>query len=161
MLNSGLLQQQRAYGQYQRVQAETATPGQLVLMLYQGCIRFAQRGRVALEEGNHEAARRHLLRAQDIVAELMGSLNLEAGDLAGNLLRLYEYLHRRLVQANIKRDPAAAAEVEELVRSLLPAWEEAIRQQPAAPRAAAVPAGYASAGVGPDKPALPGVSFSR
>lgn len=131
MLNGTQLQQ-RAYGQYQRVQAETASPGQLVLMLYQGCVRFTQRGRLALEEGRYDDARKHLLRAQDIVAELMGSLNLEAGDLASQLLRLYEYLHRRLVTANVKRDASAALEVENLVRSLLPAWEEAVRQQPGA-----------------------------
>lgn len=128
MLNGGAFNQ-RAYGQYQRVQAQTATPGQLVLMLYQGCIRFTVRGRQALEQQDWDDARTSLLRAQDIVAELMGSLNLEAGDLAGNLLRLYEYIHRRLVHANIKRDALAAQEVETLVRSLIPAWKEAIRKQ--------------------------------
>lgn len=128
MLNTPVHPQQ-AYGQYQRVQTETSTPGQLVLLLYQGCVRFVQRGRLALDAQDYDTARISLLRAQDIVAELMGSLNLEAGDLAQNLLRLYEYMHRRLVQANIRHDSAAALEVEELVRSLLPAWEEAVRQQ--------------------------------
>ena len=127
MLNNPAIHQ--AFGQYQRVQTETASPGQLVVLLYQGCIRFTQRGRTALEAGDTEAARASLLRAQDIVAELMSSLNLEAGELAVNLMRLYEYVHGRLVQANIRRDAMAAAEAENLVRSLLPAWEEAIRQQ--------------------------------
>ncbi len=127
MLNNRAIQQ--AYGQYQRVQTETASPGQLVVLLYQGCIRYTQRGRIALEDGDIETARTCLLRAQDVVAELMSSLNLEAGDLAINLMRLYEYVHGRLVHANIRRDATAAAEVEHLVRSLLPAWEEAIRQQ--------------------------------
>src|SRR5215203_4124640 len=109
---SGNLYQQRAYGHYQRSQVETSTPGQLVLLLYQGCVRFTQRGRVALEAGDVEGARVAFLRAQDIVAELMGGLNMEAGEIASNLFRLYEYLHRRLVEANVRRDVAAADEVE-------------------------------------------------
>ena len=150
MLNSALLQQ-RAFEQYQRVQTQTASPGQLVVLLYQGCVRFIGRARAAMAAEDYDTSRLNLLRAQDIVAELMSSLNLEAGDVAGNLLRLYEYMHRRLVQANIRRDHAAAAEVEALIRSLLPAWEEAARQQaqvtasvaPAAPPAP-VPAGPAA-----------------
>lgn len=128
MLNSAHLQQ-RGYGQYQRVQAETSSPGQLVVLLYQGCVRFTHRGRLALEASDWDSARVSLMRAQDIVADLIGSLNLEAGDVAVNLLRLYEYLHRRLVEANVRRDVAAALEVETLVRSLIPAWEEAVRKQ--------------------------------
>ncbi|HEU5317865.1 MAG TPA: flagellar export chaperone FliS [Chloroflexota bacterium] len=120
---------QKAYGRYQRAQVETADPGQLVVLLYEGLVRFTGRGRLALEAGDHESARRNLLRAQDIVAELMGSINVEAGDIAQNLLRLYEYFYQRLVTANVKRDAAAAQEVEDLVRSLIPAWEEAARAQ--------------------------------
>ena len=119
-----------AYGQYRRTQVETASPGQLVLLMYEGCIRFASRGRLAIEAQDFEAARKNLLRAQDILAELMSGLNLEVGEIAANLLRLYEYMYQRLVTANVKRDGAAALEVEELLRSLLPAWEEAVKRQP-------------------------------
>ena len=144
MLNNAVFRQpgaqQRAYGQYQRSQVETSSPGQLVILLYQGCLRFTQRGRLALEAQDFEASRTNLMRAQDIVAELMGGLNLEVGEIAGNLLRLYEYMYQRLVIANVKREPAAALEVEEMVRSLLPAWEEAVRQQ-AGTRIETAPAG--------------------
>ena len=122
-----------AYGQYRRTQVETATPGQLVVLMYEGCIRFTQRGRMALEAQDFDASRTSLLRAQDILAELMSGLNMEIGDIAGNLLRLYEYMYQRLVAANIKRDAAAALEVEGLLRSLLPAWQEAVRGQTEAP----------------------------
>jgi len=121
--------QQRAYGQYQRAQVETSTPGQLVVLLYEGCLRFTQRGRTALEGQDFEASRASFLRAQDIVAELMGGLNMDAGEIAANLLRLYEYMYQRLVVANVKRDATAAREVEDMVRSLLPAWEEAVKKQ--------------------------------
>ena len=133
MLAQPRQQAQQAYGQYQRSQVETSSPGQLVVLLYQGCMRFTQRGRLALEAQEWDGARTALLRAQDIVAELMSSLNMDAGEIAANLLRLYEYMYQRLVTANVKRDPAAAAEVEELLRSLLPAWEEAVKRQPEAP----------------------------
>ena len=126
--------QQRAYGRYQRAQVETADPGQLVVLLYEGLVRFTGRGRLALEAGDFESARKSLLRAQDIVAELIGSINPAAGEIAQNLLRLYEYFYQRLVTANVKRDGAAALEVETLVRSLIPAWEEAARAQGAGPR---------------------------
>ena len=126
-------QQQRAYGEYQRTHVETAAPAQLVVLLYEGCVRFTQRGRLALESQDYDAARENLFRAQDIVAELMSGLNLEAGEIATNLLRLYEYMYERLVTANVKREAAAALEVENLVRSLVPAWEEVSRRHPGRP----------------------------
>ena len=126
MLNSALLQQQ-AQQQYLRMQAETASPGQLVIMLYQGCLRFIGRARAGLETRDFDTARVNLLKSQDIIAELMGSLDMNAGEISTNLMRLYEYMHRRLVEANIHRDGAAATEVDQLLRSLLPAWEEAVR----------------------------------
>jgi flagellar protein FliS len=139
MLNSTLFHQ-RAQEQYQRAQTQTASPGQLLLLLYQGCLRFIARARLAREQDDHDAARANLLRAQEIVAELMGSLNLEVGEIATNLLSLYDYMYRRLIDANIRRDDAAAAEVETLLRSLLPAWEEAVRRQAVPQGPAAVPA---------------------
>ncbi len=137
MLNSTLMQQ-RAQEQYLRMQAETASPGQLVVMLYQGCLRFIGRARAGLAERDWDTARVNFLKAQDILAELLGSLNLEVGEISINLFRLYEYMYRRLIEANIGRDDAPAAEVERLLRTLLPAWEEAARQQPAAAAAASV-----------------------
>jgi flagellar protein FliS len=156
MLNTDLFRQ-RAFAQYQRTQEQTVSPGQAVIMLYQGAIRFAARGRAALETGDRALARKSFLRAQEIIAELAGSLNLDGGEIAGNLLRLYDYMLQRLVHANIHQDHEAAAEVEDLLRSLLPAWESAVRQsatgigrQPAATAAVApaltVPTGrFASA----------------
>lgn len=137
MLNATF--QQRAFAQYQRTQDQTVSPGQAVIMLYQGCLRFITRGRQALEMADGEVARKSFLRAQEIIAELAGCLNMDGGEIAANLLRLYDYMLQRLVQANVHRDTAAAAEVEELLRSLLPAWENAVRQSAAAPNASLPP----------------------
>jgi flagellar protein FliS len=96
-------------------------------MLYAGCIRFTALGKTAIEQKDFTTSRENLLKAQAIIAELMGSLNLSIGDLATNLMRLYDYMYRRLIDANIRRDAEAAAEVEGLLRGLLPAWEEAVK----------------------------------
>jgi flagellar protein FliS len=119
--------QQQAQMQYQRMQAQTASPGQLVIMLYQGALRFIGRAKAGLQARDYDASRVNLLKAQDIVAELMASLDMGVGEISDNLMRLYEYMHRRLIDANIRRDEVAATEVEELLRSLLPAWQEAVR----------------------------------
>ena len=93
---------------YQRAATETASPAQLIVMLYQGCIRFTAIGKTALEQQDYTTSRENLLKAQAIIAELMGSLNMSFGDLANNLMRLYDYMYRRLIDANIRRDAAAA-----------------------------------------------------
>jgi len=112
---------------YQRAATETASPAQLIVMLYAGCIRFTALGKTAIEQKDFTTARGNLLNGEAIIAELMGSLNLSIGDLATNLMRLYDYMYRRLIDANIRRDAEAAAEVEGLLRGLLPAWEEAVK----------------------------------
>ncbi|MGH2356140.1 MAG: flagellar export chaperone FliS [Chloroflexota bacterium] len=143
--------QQRAQAQYLRTQEQTVSPGQAVVMLYHGCARIIGRGRAALEAKDYETARQSFLRAQDIVVELNGCLNLDGGEIAQNLSQLYDYLHGRLIQANIKRDAQAAAEVEQFFREMAPAWEEALRQctgrQPASPTTAttAIPSHAAGA----------------
>ncbi|NDF95924.1 MAG: flagellar export chaperone FliS, partial [Proteobacteria bacterium] len=82
---------------YQRAATETASPAQLIVMLYAGCIRFTALGKTAIEQKDFTTSRENLLKAQAIIAELMGSLNLSIGDLATNLMRLYDYMYRRLI----------------------------------------------------------------
>lgn len=127
MATSTLLQQ-RAQAQYQRTQGQTVSPGQAVVMLYQGCVRFIGRGRAALEARDFDTSRLSFLKSQEIISELAASLNMDAGEISTNLMRLYDYMLQRLIQANIRRDGAAAAEVEGLLRSLLPAWEQAVQE---------------------------------
>lgn len=116
------------YARYQEMQVNTASLGQLLLMLYDAAIRLAREGSEALKAGRAEEARRALLKAQDVVAELTSSLDLNAGSLALNLYRLYDYMSRRLVEANIKRDPQAAAEVVTLLSGLREAWAEVVHR---------------------------------
>ena len=79
-------------------------------MLYQGAVRFIRLGIDAIERNDPKAAHTNLVRAQDIIVELLGSLNHEAGgQIAGQLASVYDYCFRRLVTANIKKDPAPPA----------------------------------------------------
>ncbi len=118
-----------AYQTYRQTQAQTATPGELIVMLYQGAARFIVRGIEGIETGNVEVAHTYLIKAQAVVAELQSSLDVQGGgEVANNLDALYEFMLRRLVEANLSKDAAPAREVERLLRDLLPAWEQAARE---------------------------------
>jgi flagellar protein FliS len=114
--------------EYKKNQIETATPEEILIMLYEGAIRFLILAKKAQTANDIEKYNKYLLKAQAIVREFMDSLDMElGGEMATNLYRLYEYLHYRLVQANIKKDVAMIDEVLDHLRSLKSTWEEAIR----------------------------------
>jgi flagellar secretion chaperone FliS len=113
--------------QYQEQQIKTATKEQLLIMLYDGAIRFCKLAKKALSEGQLEESNKNLLKAQRIISEFMGSLDFEiGGETSKNLFSLYEYLHYRLVQANIKRKPEMIDEVTEHLIGLRDTWNQAI-----------------------------------
>lgn len=115
---------------YQTQSILTASPGQLVLLMYDGALRFMAQARAgfALPEENYtriEKINVSLLRAQAIINELRANLDHNAGgDIAKNLDRLYEYYVRRLQEANLRKDEAPVIEVEALVRTLRDGWAE-------------------------------------
>jgi flagellar secretion chaperone FliS len=126
-----------AYQVYRQTQAQTADGGELVVMLYRGAVRFVTSAIQAIENRDVEEAHNNLLRAQAIICELVETLDLErGGEIAHRLIAIYEYLNRRLVEANLRKDAAPAREVQNFLRDLLPAWEEAARQSKAAARPA-------------------------
>lgn len=120
---------------YQAQAVLTASPGQLVLMLYDGALRFLGYARDALASPVEEPRRieiinTNLIKAQNILAELQGTLNHDAGgDHAANLDRLYEYYLRRLFEANMKKKIEPVIEVEGLLRQLRDGWAEMLRAQ--------------------------------
>ena len=118
------------YQQYRATKVETAGPVDLVVMLYQGAVRFIRLGIEAMERDDTQTAHTNLVRAQDIVVELLGSLNREAGgQIAVQLASGYDYCFRRLVTANVKKDPEPAREVIRILRDLGSAWQEIAAQQ--------------------------------
>jgi flagellar secretion chaperone FliS len=122
-----------AYQVYRQTQTQTAAPGELVLMLYRGALRFVTSAIDAIENKDIAAAHNGLVKAQAIIAELNETLDLErGGEVATNLRRIYQYMYRRLVEANVRKDVQPAREIQGLLREMLPAWEAAVKQVGAA-----------------------------
>jgi flagellar protein FliS len=127
------------YQQYRATKVETAGSVDLVVMLYQGAVRFIRQGINAMERNDLTAAHTNLVRAQDIIVELLGSLNREAGgQIAAQLASVYDYCFRQLVTANVKKDPTPAREVIGILRDLGTAWQEIAAQQRQAQQAQTV-----------------------
>ena len=115
------------YTKYRETQIMTASPGELIIMLYDGAIKYASQAKIYLSGRDIEKANNSLLKAQDIIAELMGSLNLDVGKIAKDLYALYEYMLYKLTMANIKKDDKAVEEVIGLLSTLRSAWEQIVR----------------------------------
>ncbi len=112
---------------YKEIQITTANQIKLIVMLYDGAIRKIGLAQACFNEGHkrYDEINAHLRSAQDIVSELMSSLDFEkGGTLARNLFSIYSYLNRQLLQANLKKDPKPLAEVRKLLTDLRDAWEE-------------------------------------
>jgi flagellar protein FliS len=88
--------------QYKRAQIETASPTQLIVLLYEGALRFCAQAREAMLARDLENQHTNLLKAQRILTELMGTLDRKAGgDIAENLFSLYLFMFDQLVHANL------------------------------------------------------------
>jgi flagellar secretion chaperone FliS len=103
----------------------TASPEELVLMLYNGIIRFVNEAKQAIDDKNIERAHNSITRAQDIVLELMSTLDMQY-DISKNLYSIYDYISRRLIEANLKKDKVALDEVESLISDLKDTWGKAM-----------------------------------
>ena len=120
----------RAQRQYQQSQIETASPTRLIVLLYDGAVRFATQGLEALNEQRYEDQNLYLLKTQRIVTELMTSLDRNAGgDVAANLYRIYSYVMEQLVRANMQDDPALLQDAIKTLTDLRETWIEIDRTQ--------------------------------
>ena len=101
---------------YKEIQIKTANQIRLIVMLYDGAIRHLNLAIDAFGEGHRrfDAINSHVIAAQDILSELMASLDFDKGGvLAKNLFSLYSFMNRRLLDGNLKKDPAPAGRGEE------------------------------------------------
>ena len=113
--------------QYQKSSIETASREQILIMLYDGAIQFLNKAKIAMQNKEFEAIHNNLIGAQNIIQEFINSMDREvAPQLAENLISLYEYFIRRLVQANMKRQVEPIDEVLKYLKSLKATWEQAI-----------------------------------
>ncbi|NLM76130.1 MAG: flagellar export chaperone FliS [Clostridiaceae bacterium] len=116
-----------AYNQYKENSINTASPEELTLMLYNGLIKFIMRGIDCIEKKNMEDANNNIIRAQDIVQEFINTLDMRY-EISGNLNSIYDYMLRRLIDANVSKDKVILEEVLEFAKILRDTWEEAMKQ---------------------------------
>jgi flagellar protein FliS len=112
------------YGAYKRVNVETASQGKLIVMLFNGAIQRAEEAKRQLEKGGLQNVHNNLIRAQDIIAELRGALNMNAGEIAVNLDRIYEYFQHLLIVANIRKEIAPIEECVNAMSMMRDTWRD-------------------------------------
>jgi len=117
-----------AYGQYKQVQISTASPGKLILMLYQGAIKAMKKAVELMDKKDFGGKGDCLIQAQDIIMELNLALDMNAGEIAVSLRQLYIYIYRRLIDANLELNRAAIQECIQLMAGLHDAWEVAVQK---------------------------------
>lgn len=110
------------YSAYQKVQAETSAPADLIGLLYDALQTDLQRAEDGLAAGDYALVNARLTRAQEILLELLSSLDFSHGELPKQLSAIYEYVYQRLVHANIAKDAAAVREAATLIRPIADAW---------------------------------------
>jgi len=110
---------------YQSNQVTTATPAELTLMLYNGAVKFLKQAKGAIEKKNYAQAHELCLKVQNILYELLSTLNKEY-PIAQDFEKMYDYMLHRTVEANIHKDVAILAEVEDFFVQFRDTWKEAM-----------------------------------
>lgn len=125
-----------AISRYQQVRSTTATPGELLLALYDGLFRFLNGARICIERGEKVRAGEFLSKSYAILSELFIALDHDkAPELCAQLEGLYSFCMDRVTHANIRKDARAVEDVLRVLTPLREAWKEAV---PAAAREAAI-----------------------
>jgi flagellar secretion chaperone FliS len=114
------------YQSYQVNSVTTASPGELTLMLYNGCLKFIGIAKQSIQSKNIENKNTYIIKAQNIVKELMVTLNMDI-KISQNMMSLYDYVYRRLIEANIKNDTSILEEVEALITEFRDTWKQVIQ----------------------------------
>ena len=119
--------QSNVYGQYRQVQISTASPGKLILLLYQGAIKALKKANELIDRKEFGEKGDQLIKAQDIIMELNLALDMKGGEISSSLQQIYMYAYRKLVVANLEVDKDGIQEVIGLLENLYEAWEVAVQ----------------------------------
>ncbi|MGI6585236.1 MAG: flagellar export chaperone FliS [Lutisporaceae bacterium] len=114
------------YQQYRQNAINTASPQELTLMLYNGLVRFLKLAYQGIEEKNVEKANNNIIKSQNILIEFMSTLDMQY-EISEELFLLYEYMNRRLLEANFKKDLTIIEEVTGYAEELRDTWEKAVK----------------------------------
>lgn len=117
--------------EYTKNSVMTASRGKLVIMMYEGAMRFAEQARFQLRRGNHAACGTAISNCYNIVSELKIALDYEAGGAPGkkiaqDLNRLYTFVMDRLVESNLNRDEKSIEAVLDVLGTLKEGWDQAV-----------------------------------
>lgn len=110
---------------YQTNSVTTAAPAELTMMLYNGALKFIKLTKQAIQEKKLDKASQYNARVQDILLELMASLNRDF-PISVQFLTLYEYMYQRMVEANIKKEVEILDEMEDFFVQFRDTWREAM-----------------------------------
>ncbi len=117
----------QAYNQYRKTSVESAGPGRLLLMLFEGAIRSIDNAKKAIEEQDINTAHNQIIKVQSIILELISSLDMEY-EISNQLFNLYEFIYYQLVLANTNKDLATLDEARDLLADFYLTWDEAVKK---------------------------------
>ena len=115
---------QNGFNVYKNYSVNYASKDQLLLMIVVGAVKFAKRAEIAINEKDIKSAHENLIKTQDIFIELMATLDQKAGDWAVQLFIVYQFIHDKLVEANLKKDIKILQEVLPLIEDIKDLWHE-------------------------------------
>lgn len=116
----------KAAMQYQRNAIQTASPAKLTLMLFDGAIKFSNIAIEGIEEGNIEKAHNNIIKVQNIIVEFRATLDFKY-PVAQEFDKVYDYIYRRLVEANMKKDKEIMEEALRHIRTMRDTWKEVMK----------------------------------
>ncbi|AAS10617.1 MULTISPECIES: flagellar export chaperone FliS [Treponema] len=126
----------QAAAAYKETSVKTASPGSLILMLYTEGIKeinlAISKMRVPkIPAKDIEAINNHIIKAQEIITELMAALDMDiGGEIAANLLSIYSYFNQQLLTANLKKDYKPLLDVSSMMQELYDVWKQILESQP-------------------------------
>ena len=116
-----------AYNKYHKAQVTTASKEKILLMLYEGAIRFVKQARVAMQNNSIAQKGTYISKCTAILSELMATLDHKASqEIAADLERLYVFMIDKLIEGNIKNDESCLISVENILNTLYVAWKDVV-----------------------------------
>jgi len=116
-----------ALNQYFQNSVNTASPAELTLMLYNGLVKYLMKAKESIAQNNLWSSHENIMRSQDIINEFQATLDMKY-PISQNLMTMYDYMERRLIDANMKKDMKIIDEVLIFARELRDTWAIAMKK---------------------------------
>ena len=119
---------QERISSYRETQIKTASKGTLVVLLYDGLIRFLDIALENMPQKKYDIVNTNIIKAQDIISELIMALNFEIGEISEKLLNIYSFLNSKLIEGNVKKDTEPIKFVRKMAVELRDAWAKVAKK---------------------------------